>query len=121
MAYITAADLTTVIKERFVAGRKRYVIGTLAIPGTLKYPNGGIPLPVKATLGMIQQVDSFVIFGVDPTAGTVADYLARYDKTNHTLFLYVEEAVAAGGPLLEAIDNSEAPGARTYDFLCIGW
>lgn len=121
MAYITAADLTTVLKEEFVAGGKRYIIGTLEIPATLKYPNGGIPLPSVAKLGMARQVDTFMVFGVDPTTGTVADYSTRYDKTNHKLFLYVEEATAAGGPLLEAIDNSEAPGDRIYDFLCIGW
>lgn len=120
MPSLTAADITIVIKNEMVAGPKRFVTGTLAIAGTNTYPNDGIPIPTIQKFGMIRQLDALMIFGVDPTTGTVADYMTRYDKTNNKLFLYVEEAVAAGGPLLESL-TSEVPGARTYDFLAIGW
>lgn len=57
----------------------------------------------------------------EPTADyTLVEYMTRYDKTNHKLFLYVEEAEAAGGPLLEA-GTSEVPGPRAWDFHVTGW
>lgn len=120
MAAITAADLTVTLTEVWIQGVKRHSRGTLLIPGTLTYPNNGIPLPAIASFGMQQQLDVLEIFGVDASAGTVADYVSQYDKTNHKLFLFEEEAAAAGGPLLEA-DTSEVPGARTYNFHAIGW
>jgi hypothetical protein len=51
---------------------------------------------------------------------TSADYVFRYDKTNHKLFLFVEEATAAGGPMLEA-STAEVPGPETYTYYAIGW
>jgi len=120
MAALTAASWTLTITERFVRGVKKITHGTLALPGTDTYPNDGIPLPTKDKFGFIRQMDSLILFGVDPTAGTVSEYHTRYDKTNHKLFLYEEEAAAAGGPLLEC-DTAEVPGARTWNFVAEGW
>jgi hypothetical protein len=120
MAALTAASWTVTINGRSISNKLRTVWGTLLLAGTDTYPNGGIPLPVIGNLGFVRNMDGIIIFGVDPTAGTVADYVYRYDATNHKLFLYEEEGVAAGGPLLEA-DTAEVPGVRTLDFQAFGW
>ena len=120
MAALTAASWTLATTKRWRSGggKIREVTGTLVLAGTDTYPDNGIPLPAKAQFGVSTVLD-FEITGVDPTAGTVADYLPVYDRTNHKLFLYEEEATAAGGPLLEC-DTAEVPGARTYDFHLVG-
>jgi len=132
MGALVATDITVTVTERWRSGRKHYSRGTLAISGASDetYPNGGIPLPAIGAFGMYQYLDALVFFGVDATTGTVADYLARWDKANHKLFLFEEEGAAAGGPLLEC-DTSEVPGLstgasggvgpRTYNFLAVGW
>lgn len=120
MAALTAASWTVSITERRIISGKRHHFGTLTLAAVDTYPDGGIPLPTRANLGFVRQVDMLVIFGVDPTTGTVSQYMPMYDKTNHKLFLYEEEGVAAGGPLLEC-DAAEVPGARTYNFHAIGW
>jgi hypothetical protein len=119
MAALTAASWTAVVTSRWIAGGKKHTQGTLALAGTDTYPDGGIPLPVIGVFGMERDCN-LVIYGVDPAAGTVSDYMPRYDKTNHKLFLFEEEAAAAGGPLLEA-DTAEVPGPRTYNFHAFGW
>jgi hypothetical protein len=120
MAALTAASWTVTITDKWIDGKKRHILGTLALAGTDTYPDGGIPLPTRAQLGFVRQVDVLSIFGVNASAGTTADYMPRWDKTNHKLFLFEEEGTAAGGPLLEC-DTSEVPGARTYNFHAIGW
>lgn len=120
MVALAASDVTITITEKRISGGKRHTWGTLLIAATNTYPDGGIPLPTKDKFGFVRQIDELHIFGVDPTTGTVSDYMVRYDKTNHKLFLYEEEGVAAGGPLLEC-DTAEVPGARTYNFRAIGW
>ena len=120
MAALTAASWSLTVSEKRISGGKRHVYGTLALAGTDTYPDGGVPLPTKDKFGFVRQIDTLHLFGVDATAGTTSDYMTRYDKTNHKLFLYEEEAVAAGGPLLEC-DTAEVPGARTYNFHAIGW
>lgn len=51
---------------------------------------------------------------------TSCQYVFRYDKTNHKLFLFVEEAVATGGPMLEA-STAAIPGPVTLTYAAIGW
>jgi len=120
MGALVASDITITILQQWISRGKRFVVGTLQIAATNTYTDNGITLPVIAKFGMWRQLDVLDIFGVDPTRGTVADYHDRYDKTNHKLFLFEEEAAAAGGPLLEC-DTAEAPGLRIYDFLAVGW
>lgn len=117
MPALTAADVTITITKQWIAGPSKFVIGTLAIAGTNTYPTAGIPLPAVGNFAFKRNIDSLMITGVN---GLTTDYLARYNKSAHKLMLFEEEAVAAGGPLLEA-DTAEVPGARTYDFLAIGW
>jgi hypothetical protein len=120
MTALTAASWTVTITESWIAQKKRWVQGTLLLAGTDTYPDNGIPMPAIGVLGFVRNLDGITLFGVDAAAGTVADYMPRYDKVNHKLFLFEEEATAAGGPLLEA-DTSEVPGARTYNYLAWGW
>lgn len=120
MAALTAASWTVAILSECIIGYRRKVVGTLTLAGTDTYPDNGIPLPTIDKLGMRRHLDSIQLFGVDPTRGTVADYVTKYDKANHKLFLYEEEGTAAGGPLLEA-DTAEVPGPRIWDFEAWGW
>lgn len=120
MTALTAASWTVTITRQSIGSKIRTIWGTLLLAGTDTYPNGGVPLPAIGNLGFVRDMEGIVMYGVDPTTGTVADYMTKYDATNHKLFFYEEEATAAGGPLLEA-DTSEVPGARTYNFIAWGW
>lgn len=120
MAALTSASWTVAITDQWISHKKRYIQGTLLLAGTDTYPTGGIPMPTAAQLGFVRNVDRIDIFGVDATAGGTAEYVTRWDKANNKLFLYSEEATAAGGPLLQAL-NTEVPGARTWNFLAMGW
>lgn len=115
-ADLTATSWTVVITSRVKMGQRWVVTGTMALADTNEYPTGGIPMPAKGLFGFEHVMDAFVIFGNN---AKTTDYLYRYDKANHKLFVYEEEGTAAGGPLLEA-DNAEVPGARTLDFVAIG-
>lgn len=119
MAALDSSDVTITITETSLAGTppKRHVRGTIAIAGVDTYPTGGIPLPVIGLFGMIRQLDELRVSG---QAAATTQYVYQYDRTNHTLQLFEEEAAAAGGPLLEC-DTSEVPGARTLDFAAVGW
>ena len=118
MAALASSDVTVTITQRWREGKKRKTRGTLAFgDGSKTYPTAGVPLPAIASFGMQRQLDSLVIFGVNERT---SDYVLRYGPANRTLLMYEEEAVAAGGPLLEC-DTSEAPAARTYSFEASGW
>ena len=117
MAAFIASDVTVAVVDRKVIGTKHMVVGTMAFGGGPTYPTGGIPLPAIASFGMIRNIDDLNISGLN---GLTTDYMTRYDKTNHKLSLFEEEAAAAGGPLLEC-DTGEAPPARTYNFVAWGW
>lgn len=118
MPALAASDLTVTVLDQNIVGRKRHIRGTLTFgDGALTYPTGGIPLPGFAAFGFIRNLETLEIYGVNERT---TDYMTRYGPTNNTLLLYDEEAVAAGGPLLEAL-TSEAPAARTYHFRATGW
>lgn len=118
MTALAAADVTVTITDQVIVGKKRLVSGTLAFGnGSLTYTTTGVAMPAISAFGMLRQLDHLVITGVN---GLTTDYMVRYNKAAHALLMYEEEASAAGGPLLEC-DTSEAPLARTYDFLAIGW
>lgn len=120
MAALDADSWTVTITRQSIGSKVRTIWGTLLLAGTDTYPNGGIPLPPIGDFGFVRDMEGIVIYGVDATAGTIADYVSKYESVNHKLFLFEEEATAAGGPLLEA-DTSEVPGARTYNFIAWGW
>src|SRR5262245_16683476 len=117
MAALTAASWTTTITERKHVGKEKMVRGTLALAGTDTYPTHGIPLPAISNFGFVRQINDLRIVG---QATATTQYLYMYDKTNHKLQVYEEEAAAAGGPLLEA-DTMEVPGPRTLFFEALGW
>jgi hypothetical protein len=118
MAALTAADITTVISDRRIVGKRKVVRGTIAFgDGALTYPTAGVPLPALSVFGFIRSMDRFEVFGVNERT---SDYSVKYGPANRTLLMYEEEAAAAGGPLLEC-DTSEAPAARTYSFVAEGW
>lgn len=117
MAAIAASDVTVTITDRWIAGGKVNVTGTLAFGnGSLTYSTAGIPLPAIGQFGFGRRIQVLNIFGVNERT---TDYMVRYGPAGHTLLLYEEEDTAAGGPLLEC-DTSEAPAARTYSFHAIG-
>lgn len=122
MAALTANSWTIAFKKVSLVGTppRRMVIADLTLAGVDTYPNDGIPLPTLEALGFKQIVDSFDVVGVNNAAGTVSNYTYAYDAVNHKLFVYEEEAAAAGGPLLEA-DAAEVPGPRTLRVVIIGW
>lgn len=119
MAAFAATDVTVVASREnaWLAGTRRFQRGTITFgDGALTYPTGGIPLPAKEKFGFGRALESLTIFGLN---GLTANYVYAYDPTNHKLQLFEEEAVAAGGPLLEA-DTAEAPAARTLSYLAVG-
>lgn len=117
MAAFVASDVTVAITKRWIAGGLIHAIGTLTFgDGALTYPTAGIPLPARASFGFGRAIHAFQVFGVNERT---TDYMVRYGPAAHTLLLYEEEGVAAGGPLLEA-DTAEAPAARTYSWYAIG-
>lgn len=120
MAALTANSWTVTILERAIVGNRRKIVAQLALAGTDTYPDNGVPLPTFDKLGFVRNVDTIHVYGVDQTAGTVADYQYRYNKANHKMLMYEEEAAAAGGPLLEC-DTAEVPGARTLEVEMWGW
>lgn len=118
MTALAASDVTVTVDERWIAGVKRHVRGKITFgDGALTYSTGGIPLPGYASFGMTRNLDSLILLGNN---ARTTDYRTQWDRTNNKLLLYEEEAVAAGGPLLEA-DTGEAPAARDYYFEAIGW
>lgn len=119
MAALTAASWTIVLKETSIKGTKKEVRGTMAIPGTDTYPTGGIPLPAIAKFGFYRQMDSLVLFG---QASAITKYGTSFDKTNHTLQLYVSHDTAGVTTLpQDEEDSSGVPGARTWDWVAKGW
>lgn len=91
-----------------------------AAAGTWKLVNAS---PITIATASYADIIPNAALGADVSASpdsSLADYVFQYDKTNHKLFFFVEEAVAAGGPMLEA-NASEVPGPRVYTYLAVGW
>lgn len=119
MVALASTDVTVTVTERKRGGSGVKIhFGTLAFgDGALTYPTAGVPMPAASSFGFDREIKDISITGIN---GLTTEYHTRYDKTNNKLLLYEEEAVAAGGPLLEA-DTAEAPAARTYNFVAWGW
>lgn len=118
MAAILAANVTVVVTERNLIGRKHYCFGTLAFGnGTLTYSTAGILLPTFASFGFFRQIDVLNIFGVN---ALTSDYLPSWVKATNALQLWVETTVATDQQLIEA-SAAAAPAARTYNWEAWGW
>lgn len=119
MANLGASHFAVSITDESIMGKKRFVFGTLTLTGGSDvYTTAGVALPAIANFGMKRQLDGLILFGGAGTETT--KYISSYDKVNHKLQLFEEEASAAGGPPPEC-DTSEAPGTRVWYFLAIGW
>lgn len=75
------------------------------------YPTGGESL----TAGELGFSELFFVLPSPRASG----YVVQYDYANGTLKVYVEEAVAAGGPLVE-VANATDLSALVVDVLVIG-
>jgi hypothetical protein len=120
MADLASSDVTVVITDVRLMGRKRRVTGTIAFgDGAKTYPVGGVPLPSVGTFGFYRQMDTFKIIG-NPGGAAALNFAMNFDTTNRKLQLYAETTVAANQPLIEGT-NALAPAAATYQFEAWGW
>jgi hypothetical protein len=93
MGAITSDKLTITVnaRDRVRVNQKSMVLANVAFTtGSDTYPVHGIPLPAIGAFGMKKAID-FVNVMQNPADG----YFVKYDKTYHTLRLYVGAAVAA--------------------------
>lgn len=78
------------------------------------YPTGGESFS-PADVGL----SSFYLVAVFPDANALPGHVVQYNYTSGKLMVFVEEAVAAGGPLLE-IANTSNLGTLVVRVLCLG-
>lgn len=110
---LTATDITTVVEDRAVEGKKhrnRCQL-TLATDGT--YPSGGIPLPGREALGMGRNIDYVIITDPDDAVSTIV----RYDQDNHKLRLYT----ASTGAELATTATVGSTVLNTLYVEAVGW
>lgn len=118
MAAIAAANITVAVTKMTRMGKLKMHQGTLTFgDGSLTYSTAGLPLPAISAFGFVSFIDDLQITGNN---ALTSDYKYDYNKAAHKLLCYEEEAVAAGGPLLEC-DTAEAPAARILNFRAFGW
>lgn len=89
---LTIANVNAQAEDVF--GRHRVRLVTVTFDSS--YPTGGESF-TPADVGL-SQIDA--VF-VSPDSNAAGGHTVQYDYTAETLKVYVEEAVAAGGPLLE--------------------
>lgn len=90
-------------------GNKRAVVGTIAFDSS--YPTGGESLTAaNIGLGVIDHMT------IEPKGG----YVFEYDYANKKVLAYVEEAVAAGGPLLEVANAVDLAAVTGVKFRAVG-
>jgi hypothetical protein len=120
MAAILAANVTIVISEVRLMGRKRRVQGTLAFgDGALTYSTAGIPMPAISSFGFYREMNELKIFGVN---ARTTEYLPSWVKATNTLQLWVSHDTAGVTTLpMDEAPAAAAPAARTYDFEAWGW
>ena len=90
--------------------RTRHVVVTF----DSSYPTGGESF-TPADVGLAE----FDIVLVSPDSNAAGGHTVQYDYTAKKFKVYVEEAVAAGGPLLE-IANATDLSTLVIRVLCIG-
>jgi hypothetical protein len=97
-----------------VWGRQRVRVVTVTFDAS--YPTGGESFtPANVGLSAFSVVIPSINAGVAAHAGRVV----QFDYTNNKLMVFVEEAVAAGGPLLEVADTTDL-STLVLRVLCIG-
>lgn len=93
-------------------GRHRVYIGKVTFDAS--YTTGGLSF-TPASVGMAE----FDFVEVEPDAAALPGHVVQYNYTTKKLMVFVEEAVAAGGPLLE-IANASNLATLVVRVLCIG-
>lgn len=78
-----------------------YICKVKRIDFDSSYPTGGEAL-TPANLGFSDDGDNLIVV-IPPKAG----YVFEYDGANEKVKVYVEEAVAAGGPLVEVGNTTD--------------
>jgi hypothetical protein len=62
MTDLVATDVTVVVNERYIQGRKKYTECTLTFGnGSLTYPTNGVPMPTYEKLGLKRNVQSMIV------------------------------------------------------------
>ncbi len=87
---------TAVVRQRSIHGNNRVVFADVTLDAS--YATGGMTLNPR-DVGLSSRFD-FVQCA--PSGG----YVFEFDHTNNKIKVFVEEAVAAGGPLLELANAS---------------
>jgi len=96
MADLAATDVTIVMLERRIEARKKINDCTVAFgDSALTYPAGGVPMPAKASFGMVRNLDILRIY--DPANAN--GYVYKYDRTNHKIRIYQSASEAAHTPI----------------------
>lgn len=90
--------------------RTRHVVVTF----DSSYPTGGEAF-TPANVGLAE----FDVVLISPDANALGGHTVQYDYTAQKLKVFVEEAAAAGGPLLEIADASDL-STLVIRVLCIG-
>jgi hypothetical protein len=75
------------------------------------YPTGGEPI-AASSFGM-RQIHTILF-------NDASGYVLGFDRVNQKVKVYVEEAVAAGGPLVEVSDGANL-SSLSVDMIAIGW
>lgn len=108
---MAAGDITTVFEDVF--GTHGIHVGT--IEGPASYATGGFA-PSDADFGFDSDLD-FVVFEVVSQDAAAAAYVARYDRTNNLVQMFVGNATADGmAEVAAAVDLS----SESIRFMAVG-
>lgn len=109
MADLASSDVTVVLSERRIVGKKRRNILTITFgDGAKTYPAGGVPMPTFGSFGMTRQLDFLNV--LDDSAGP---FLVKYDKTNNKLRFYWPTGGGGTPAVASATNPIVSSGAST--------
>ena len=119
MAVLGAASFTVAVTQRTRTGKRKMHRGTIAFGnGVDTYSTTGIPLPTRDKFGFTRILEDLAIVGA---GAATADYMYRFNKPGYKLQMFGDRAAAALGLPLSESAASEAPAARTLNFIAYGW
>jgi len=94
MPAITSSDVTVTVDNRLLNMGARGLDKTMSVisvtfgDGSLTYPTGGVPLPVKEQFGFKQSIDF-----CQPQMPSANGFFYKYDATNHKLKIFTQGIV----------------------------
>ncbi len=121
MPVILATDITVVIDQRTIHGRKKRVEGTLEFGnGVDTMPPDGLPMPDISAFGFIRNIDEFRLYQRD---GSTPLLMAYQEVDNKIVFIEpeTEESNASGTLQSGSAGAIETPLKTTVNFVAIGW